>query len=471
MAGLAGATLPRRLGARRERAAGSNSCSRRRCRGARWVVRERPRGHGRDRRLRARARGHRDRGRRASRAATSAHPVARHARPRPVRGRGFAGIGFAVGGLVRSSLAAPVAAVVVIVTFVRSTRWAPPSSCRTRSSTCRSTSTSRPADGRARTTSSASRSSASRRCWGFGGLLSRRVGPAAEGRRAGNVRAWTRSSSRWSRSAPSCTSPGTSGSRPPATRCGRRRSGCSRRPSASCPAGIAAWWFAAGRPCRSRAIALGVVSGVIEAGYFVLLSAAYRRGDLSVVYPIARGTAPLLAVAIGVGLLGRAPRRRRLARRRGTARGVPAAPAAVAGAAAATAASTRAIAFALATGVTIADLLGRRSRRDAAHRPAALRRDPVGDRRRRARRVDPARGRRRGCSPVVATQVRRAAIGGWLTLGGLPADPVALSVAPLSAVAPLRESAAVFAAAWGSVRLGEAVGRGRRVRRVGRVDA
>ena len=46
------------------------------------------------------------------------------------------------------------------------------------------------------------------------------------------------------------------------------------------------------------------MSGVVEAAYFVLLSAAYRRGDLSVVYPIARGTAPLLAVAIGVGLLG-----------------------------------------------------------------------------------------------------------------------------------------------------------------------
>ena len=51
-------------------------------------------------------------------------------------------------------------------------------------------------------------------------------------------------------------------------------------------------------------VALGLVSGTVEAGYFILLSAAYRRGDLSVVYPIARGTAPLLAVAIGVVLLG-----------------------------------------------------------------------------------------------------------------------------------------------------------------------
>ena len=68
------------------------------------------------------------------------------------------------------------------------------------------------------------------------------------------------------------------------------------------PAGFVAWW-ATGRPALpAEGIALGVLSGAIEAGYFVLLSAAYRRGDLSIVYPIARGTAPLIAVAIGVGL-------------------------------------------------------------------------------------------------------------------------------------------------------------------------
>ena len=36
---------------------------------------------------------------------------------------------------------------------------------------------------------------------------------------------------------------------------------------------------------------------------------------------------------------------------------------------------------------------------------------------------------------------------------------VAYSVAPLATVAPLRESGIVLAAAWGSLRLGEAVGR------------
>ena len=51
-------------------------------------------------------------------------------------------------------------------------------------------------------------------------------------------------------------------------------------------------------------IVLGLASGVVEAAYFILLAAAYKRGDLSVVYPVARGTAPLIAVAIGVVVFG-----------------------------------------------------------------------------------------------------------------------------------------------------------------------
>ena len=62
---------------------------------------------------------------------------------------------------------------------------------------------------------------------------------------------------------------------------------------------------------------------------------------------------------------------------------------------------------------------------------------------------------------------RRAAIGGWLTLGAYLCILVALSVAPLSGVAPLRESATVFAAAWGSVRMGEASDRAESARRIG----
>jgi uncharacterized membrane protein len=231
------------------------------------------------------------------------------------------------------------------------------------------------------------------------------------------------------------------------------------------PAGIAAWWIAGRSPLPVEGVTLGIVSGVIEAGYFVLLSAAYRRGDLSVVYPIARGTAPLLAVAIGVGLLGE---------RLGVA-GSLGVVALLAGflllqqpwrALRGHRAFDPSIAFALATGVTIAAY-------------SAV--DRVG-----TRLIDPLPyaailwvtasivlvvwNRVVSGGAVFAggrDQVRRAAIGGWLTLIAYLLILWALSVAPLSAVAPLRESASVFAAAWGAVRLGEAATRGETLLRVG----
>ncbi len=58
------------------------------------------------------------------------------------------------------------------------------------------------------------------------------------------------------------------------------------------PAGIVAWWLGGRVALAPDGVMLGLVSGVIEAAYFILLAAAYRRGDLSVVYPLARGTAP-----------------------------------------------------------------------------------------------------------------------------------------------------------------------------------
>ena len=244
------------------------------------------------------------------------------------------------------------------------------------------------------------------------------------------------------------------------------------------PAGVAAWWLT-GRPALPvEGVALGLLSGVIEAGYFVLLSAAYRRGDLSVVYPIARGTAPLLAVAIGVGLLGERlgvpgsvgvvlllagfmalQRPWRVLRRSGAAAGSGGAPGAGAR-------LDPAIAYALATGVTIAtytaiDRLGTRLIHPLPYAAvlwvttsvtlALWVRFVAGG--------DVFAGGR--------SAIRSAALGGWLTLGAYVLVLWALSVAPLSGVAPLRESATVFAAAWGSVRLGEAVSRRETWRRVG----
>ena len=46
------------------------------------------------------------------------------------------------------------------------------------------------------------------------------------------------------------------------------------------------------------------VTSVLQLGYFLLLSTAYRRAELSVVYPIARGLAPVLVLLVGVVALG-----------------------------------------------------------------------------------------------------------------------------------------------------------------------
>ena len=50
-----------------------------------------------------------------------------------------------------------------------------------------------------------------------------------------------------------------------------------------------------------------VGTGVLEAGYFLFLQFGYRKGDLSLVYPVGRGTGALLAALAGIVLLGERP--------------------------------------------------------------------------------------------------------------------------------------------------------------------
>src|SRR4030081_2086378 len=67
---------------------------------------------------------------------------------------------------------------------------------------------------------------------------------------------------------------------------------------------VAVAWLLSGRPGLPLAgWLLALASAFLELIYFIALSTAYRRGELSVVYPIARGTAPLLAVLVGLRLL------------------------------------------------------------------------------------------------------------------------------------------------------------------------
>lgn len=222
-------------------------------------------------------------------------------------------------------------------------------------------------------------------------------------------------------------------------------------------------------------IGLATVSGLVEAIYLVLLSAAYRRGALSVVYPTSRGTAPLLAAVVGLAVLGErlAPTGflglgllvggllvlvrpwRMLGRlgpwgpgRDGHWWEDPAILALATGVAIATYTSLDRVAVrlvdpwlygalvwpAMAVWTVMAEriLRARASRR----RPAA---NP-----------DPAPGD--GIGRAVAAGIFSYAAYGLVLL--------ALSVAPLTAVAPLRESAVVLASGWGALRMREAASGG-----------
>ena len=57
---------------------------------------------------------------------------------------------------------------------------------------------------------------------------------------------------------------------------------------------LLAWVFMAG-------------TGLLQVGYFLFLQTSYRLGDLSLIYPIGRGTGALLAALAGIILLGERP--------------------------------------------------------------------------------------------------------------------------------------------------------------------
>jgi drug/metabolite transporter (DMT)-like permease len=56
-------------------------------------------------------------------------------------------------------------------------------------------------------------------------------------------------------------------------------------------------------------VMIGIVAGsaALHTAYFVLLNQGYRIGDLSLVYPIARGTGPLLSSLAAIAFLGERP--------------------------------------------------------------------------------------------------------------------------------------------------------------------
>jgi len=210
-------------------------------------------------------------------------------------------------------------------------------------------------------------------------------------------------------------------------------------------------WAIMGRPHLSPAAAwLCLLSSLLETVYLWLLSTAYRRGELSAVYPIARGTGPLLSVVVGLVLLGE---RLSVAQLVGIgflllgilsvavsqARGRATLPALLTGVAIASYSSVDRIGVRMATPWLYAWLLFALMAIELAITVW------VATRLRLYRPVD-------GSAPPTWGQ---AAIIGAFFWAGYFLVLWALSLAPLAVVAPVREVSIVAVAVWGVWRLGE----------------
>jgi len=214
-------------------------------------------------------------------------------------------------------------------------------------------------------------------------------------------------------------------------------------------------WLATGRPTLTpEGWVIAVASGIVSAAYFVPLSAAYRRGALSSVYPVARGSGALLGVIVGVVILGERLDPigyvgvalllgGTLTAALATASRATVAPALLAGCAVAGYSALDRVgvrtgpawlyAWALWTVCALAlvgwrALIARTRAIPPGGRPAAY-----------AGAVDP----------------RRSLLAGLLIIGTYMLILLAFQIAPLAGVAPLRESATILAAAWGVIVLGE----------------
>src|SRR5690242_4439473 len=63
-------------------------------------------------------------------------------------------------------------------------------------------------------------------------------------------------------------------------------------------------WLALTQPVEPSGWAVVALSALLEAFYYWTLSQAYRYGELSLVYPIARGSAPILVPLLAAAFLG-----------------------------------------------------------------------------------------------------------------------------------------------------------------------
>jgi len=215
------------------------------------------------------------------------------------------------------------------------------------------------------------------------------------------------------------------------------------------PVGVLYLWFARPEVTAVHA-ALALASAALHVAYFTALQRGYRVGDLSLVYPLARGSGPVLATALAIALLGERPGALALG---GMALVV--ASVFVLSGGRAQAGRTAAFAYGLATGLAIAayTVLDGFA---VAHAGAApllylLMADTA-----RAALITPAAALRWSTVRATWRSHRREVIGvGLLSPLAYLLVLSALQIAPVSVVAPLREVSILFAALIGARGLAE----------------
>lgn len=210
-------------------------------------------------------------------------------------------------------------------------------------------------------------------------------------------------------------------------------------------------WLSSGRPGLPPAAWLVIAaSAAAELVYFVFLSRAYQSGELSVVYPIARGTGPVVAVTGGLLVLGERLSPLELVGIAALLGGIWALRRPAGGSA---------VGLAIITGLaigtyTVLDRVGVRLA------PVWL----------FAWVLWAAMGlllalwtRGRPLADLLKPAGRLSLLIGILMVGAYSCALLALSIAPVAVVAPLRESAIVLVSAWGIFRMKESGSRAMRL--------
>ena len=194
------------------------------------------------------------------------------------------------------------------------------------------------------------------------------------------------------------------------------------------------------------------VTSLLQLAYFVLLTAAYGRADLSFVYPIARGSAPVIVLIAALAILGEAASTAQVAGVLTVAAGVLL----VRGVGGRATASDLGLALAVGACIaayTLVDSRGIRYASPIVYQELSM--------------IPAALGflfltlRRRGRTAVRAAVRPAALAAGLATFGAYILVLAALARAPAASVAAVRETSVVIATAFAVPLLHERVGPGR----------